>query len=157
MHDAAGEVADVSLPMGDLVCSEETVHLPENATGIAGQVMLVESKGGQAGTWTSEHPDAVTADPGHYAVEWENNSVRLLRVNYGPGESSVLHHHSAYCFVALNDGTWQMTDAEGTATELPTTHGQFACVDAEVHSPENMGSEAGQAILIEFKGRETVK
>lgn len=157
MTDAAGDVAEISTPMGDLVCFEETVHLPENAMGTAGQVMLVESKGGQPGTWTSEHPDAVAADPDHYSVEWENDAVRLVRVNYGPGERSVLHNHPAYCFVALGEGSWLMTDAEGTTTDLPTTHGQFACVDAEAHTPENVGSEAGGAILIEFKGRETVE
>jgi quercetin dioxygenase-like cupin family protein len=157
MEDPAGEVAELSTPMGELVCVEEGVHLPENATDVAAQIILVEMKGGQPGPATSEHPDAVAADPGHYTVEWENDAVRLVRANYAPGETSVLHHHSAYCFVGLGDGNWQMTDAEGTTTDLAIAHGQFACLDAEVHSPKNMSSEAGGAILIEFKGRETVE
>jgi hypothetical protein len=31
-------------------------------------------------------PDAVTADPKHYSVSFENDVVRFLRVKYGPGE-----------------------------------------------------------------------
>jgi hypothetical protein len=157
MTDPAGEVAEISASMGDVVCSEETVHLPEDAAGAGSELVAVEFKGGQAGTWTSEHPEAVTADPDHYSVEWENDAVRLVRVNYGPGERSVLHNHPAYCFVALGEGSWLMTDPEGVITDLPTTHGQFACADAEAHLPENEGSEAGGAILIEFKGRATVE
>ena len=157
MKNPAGEVAELSTPMGEVVCVEEGAHLPENTTGAAGEVVIIETKAAAPGTSTSTVPDAVTADPAHYSVEWEDDAVRLVRANYGPGELSVLHHHPAYCFVAINDGMWQMTDSAGVATELPTTHGQFACVPAEVHQPQNMGAEAGQAVLIEFKGRETVE
>jgi hypothetical protein len=30
------------------------------------------------------YPDAVTADPKHYSVSFENELVRFLRVRYGP-------------------------------------------------------------------------
>ncbi len=155
MHDTHGEAMDLATPMGELVCVEEGVHMPENTGTAAAEVVLVEMKGGMPGAWTSDQPDAVTADPARYAVEYETDAVRVVRVNYGPGETSVLHNHPAYCFVALGDGNWQMTDADGVSTELPTTHGQLACADAQVHSPRNIAATAGQAILIEFKGRET--
>src|SRR5258708_11574708 len=38
-------------------------------------------------------PDAVTADPNHYSVSFENDVVRFLRVKYGPGEKSKKTHH----------------------------------------------------------------
>jgi len=31
-------------------------------------------------------PDAVSADPAHYSVSFENELVGFLRVRYGPGE-----------------------------------------------------------------------
>lgn len=157
MKNPAGEVAELSTPMGEVVCVEEGAHLPENTTGTAGEVVIIEMKAAAPGTWTSTVPDAVTADPAHYSVEWENDAVRLVRANYGPGESSVLHHHPAYCSISLGDGAWRMTDAEGATTEDTSAHGQFGCVNHEAHVPENMGAEAGQAILIEFKGRENVE
>ena len=41
-----------------------------------------------------------TVDSGHYAVEMENDKVRVLRIKYGPHEKSVMHSHprwSASC------------------------------------------------------------
>jgi hypothetical protein len=35
--------------------------------------------------------DPVKLDPDHYKVEFENDRVRVLRVNYGPRERSVMH------------------------------------------------------------------
>ena len=32
---------------------------------------------------SADYPDAVTADPDHYAVEFENDEERLLRIAYG--------------------------------------------------------------------------
>jgi len=157
MQDSTGAATEMSTPMGDLTCVDAGVHQMENLGSESAKVILFEMKDGQPDSWSSTVPDAATADPAHYSVAWENDAVRVVRVNYGAGESSVLHHHPAYCFVAINDGMWQMTDSAGVATELPTTHGQFACVPAEVHQPQNMAAEAGQAVLIEFKGRETVE
>ncbi len=39
-----------------------------------------------------EYMGSVEADPAHYAVEFENDAVRLVRVSYGPGEASVPAH-----------------------------------------------------------------
>ena len=42
---------------------------------------------GCSGTDTPiEYPDAVTADPNHYSVEFENAAARLIRITYGPGD-----------------------------------------------------------------------
>ena len=31
--------------------------------------------------------DPVKVDPKHYKIKFENNEVRILRINYGPGEN----------------------------------------------------------------------
>ena len=100
-------------------------------------------------------PDAVTADPDHYSVEFENDVVRLVRIRYGPGETSVMHSHPANCAVVLTDGTARMKSADGGTTDLPMTAGQVLCGDAEVHNPTNVGSDPMELILVELKGRET--
>ena len=40
-------------------------------------------------------PDAVTADPAHYSVSFENELVRILRVSYRAGDKSIMHRHPA--------------------------------------------------------------
>jgi hypothetical protein len=98
-------------------------------------------------------PDAVTADPKHYAVSFENDVVRLLRVNYGAGEKSAMHRHPASCAVFLTDQTFNFTLPDGTAAPAAVPAGALGCSDANAHLPENIASDA-EFIMIEFKNRE---
>ncbi len=97
------------------------------------------------------YPDAVAADPDHYAVEFENDVVRVLRVRYGPGERSVMHAHPALCSVALGEASWRMTDPEGAVTENTGAHGDVGCEEASVHVPENAGTAPSEVVLFELK------
>ena len=101
-------------------------------------------------------PDAVTADPAHYAVSFENELVRILRVNYGPGEKSVMHRHSASCVVFLTDQTFNFTLPDGTTDPATVSSGSLGCGDANVHLPQNIAA-AAEFIMVEFKNRETFR
>ena len=98
-------------------------------------------------------PDAVTADPKHYSVSFENDLVRLLRVRYGAGEKSVMHRHPASCAVFLTDQTFNFTLPDGTTAPASVPEGALGCSDANVHQPENIARDA-EFIMIEFKDRE---
>jgi len=104
---------------------------------------------------TQDYPDAVTADPAHYSVEFENDVVRLVRIRYGAGETSVMHHHPANCSVYLDDQPVHMQMPDGTVVEEHAAEvGSVACNDAEVHLPTNAGDGPLELVLIEFKGRD---
>ena len=98
-------------------------------------------------------PDAVTADPKHYTVSFENELVRLLRVRYGAGEKSAMHRHPASCAVFLTDQTFEFTLPDGTTAPATVPEDALGCSDANIHLPENIGS-AAEFIMIEFKDRE---
>src|SRR5688500_15151251 len=102
-------------------------------------------------------PDAVTADPRHYSVSFENELVRLLRVRYGAGERSVMHRHSASCAVFLTDQTFNFTLPDGTTEPASVPSGALGCGDGNVHLPENIGGEAVEFIMMEFKDRQTFR
>ena len=102
-------------------------------------------------------PDAVSADPAHYSLSFENDLVRLLRVRYGPGERSVMHRHSASCVVFLTDQTFDFTLPDGTAEPASVEAGALGCGDANVHLPENIAADAAEFIMVEFKDRETFR
>jgi hypothetical protein len=99
-------------------------------------------------------PDAVSADPTHYSVSFENELVRILRVNYGPGERSVMHKHFASCVVFLTDQTFNFTLPDGTTAPASVPAGALGCGDGNVHLPENITTAAAEFIMIEFKDRE---
>ena len=108
---------------------------------------LVAQRGGAA------VPDAVTADPRHYSISFENELVRLLRVRYGAGEKSVMHRHPASCAVFLTDQTFNFTLPDGTTEPASVPAGALGCSDANVHLPDNIARDA-EFIMIEFKDRE---
>ena len=155
MTDVEGEATEMTLSLGQVGCGEAEVHLPENLLGEPNELILIEFKEGATAehAMSSEYPDAVTADPDHYSIEFENDVVRLLRIAYGGGEESVLHYHPANCAVPVSGGSWQMTDGDGAVIEDSMSLGEVECGDATVHLPKNTG-DAAELILIEFKGRE---
>jgi len=98
------------------------------------------------------YPDAVTADPAHYTVSFENDVARFLRVRYGPGEKSVMHRHLPGCVIFLTDQTFNFTIPDGTTEPASVPAGALGCSDGNVHLPENI-AEAAEFIMVEFKDR----
>lgn len=99
-------------------------------------------------------PDAVTADPTHYSVRFENNVARFVRVRYGAGEKSVMHRHLPNCVIFLADQTFNFTLPDGTTEPASAPAGALGCGDGSVHLPENIAGEA-EFIMVEFKDRAT--
>ena len=98
-------------------------------------------------------PDAVTADPKHYTVEFENDIVRVLRVRLGAGESAPAHAHAAYCAIELSDSS--LRDGNGPVSESKA--GQVFCGDATSHGPRNVGKALAESIVVEFKNRQRAR
>ena len=95
--------------------------------------------------------NAVIADPDHYKVELENDSVRVVRVKYGPGEKSVMHDHDDYVVVYVTDVKGKFTMPDGSTEEAGGKAGETDFREAHTHLPENTGTEAFEVILIEIK------
>jgi quercetin dioxygenase-like cupin family protein len=97
--------------------------------------------------------DAVKVDPKHYKIEFENDQVRVLRINYGPGEKSVMHEHPANVAVFLTDGKGKFTLPDGTVQEVPLTAGTAIWDGGGKHLPENIGDKPFELILVELKSK----
>ncbi len=99
-------------------------------------------------------PDAVTAAPNLYSVAYENDAVRILRVEYGPADRSSMHHHPASCSIIINTQSWESMDPDGDLMPAFAGAGMFACEDGYSHSMENTGEEPAGLFVIEFNGAE---
>jgi hypothetical protein len=102
-------------------------------------------------------PDAVTADPKHYSVSFENDVARFLRVKYGPGEKSVMHRHLPGCVIFLTDQTFHFTVPDGSGGPASVPAGALGCSDGNVHLAENIGKEDAEFIMVEFKDRSSFR
>src|SRR5436190_22580573 len=97
--------------------------------------------------------DAVKVDPKHYKVEFENSSVRVLRIKYGPHEKSVMHSHPNSVAIFQSDGRVKFTYPGGKTEERDMKAGTTMWTPAVKHLPENLTDGDMEVILIEMKTR----
>ena len=90
-------------------------------------------------------------DSKHYKVEAENKQVRVLRINYGPGEKSVMHGHPACVAVFLTESRAKFTFPDGKSEERSWKAGETMLMSAEQHLPENLTDKPFELILVEVK------
>ena len=95
--------------------------------------------------------DPVKVDPKHYAVEVENEKVRVLRIKCGPGEKSAMHGHPPGVVVFVSDCDGTFTFPDGSAEPIKAKAGDVVWSDATEHLPENKASEPLEVLLVELK------
>jgi hypothetical protein len=96
--------------------------------------------------------EATVADPTHYTVELENDSVRVVRIKYGPREHSVMHEHARDgILVYLTDHRVRFTYPDGKSEEVAAKAGQTAWAAAGTHLPENLENKPMELLYIEIK------
>ena len=96
--------------------------------------------------------DAVKVDPKHYKVLVDNAQVRVLRIHYGPHETSVRHSHPNSVVTYLTDGRIKMLLGNGKTTISSGKAGETAWTPAGVHTPTNLSDKPFEAVLVELKG-----
>lgn len=105
---------------------------------------------------SSEFLDPVVVDGEHYKLEFENDSLRVLRENLAGGEGGAMHSHRARVSVYLKDAEVKLTPRGGETTTAtlvagtavwgePTTHVGLPQSDIENLSIELQ--ELGGAVI----------
>jgi len=95
--------------------------------------------------------DPVTVDPTHYKVELENEQVRVLRINYGGHEKSVMHSHPDSVAIFLNDVHCRFAFPDGKTEEHRFKAGEMLYAPAGSHLPENLSGQPIDVIIVELK------
>lgn len=99
--------------------------------------------------------DPVKVDGNHYKVEFENAQVRVLRVQVGPGEKSIMHRHPNAVAIFMTDVNGKFTFPKGPAQDISRRAGDVLWTPAITHMPENVGDQAFEVVLVELKSRPT--
>jgi len=99
--------------------------------------------------------DAVEVDPDHYQVALENEHVRVLLINYGPGETSVMHFHPAGVSIFVTDINVEFELPDGTKMVLEGKAGESGWIPAGHHLPTNISDQPFTGYHIEIKGSES--
>ena len=96
--------------------------------------------------------DPLKVDPGHYAVELENEQVRVIRVKVAEGGSIPLHEHARQrAVVYLTDADFEQVLADGRRVESHQKRGDVVWSETPVrHRERNLGG-AFEGLVVELK------
>jgi len=146
-----GSVVDASAPAGSAMLGPGGAHRPKNLGDSTFEVVEVELKAHEASAQEPGGPDSTVVDADHYAIEFENDAVRVLRIIYGPGEESVMHYHPDSVAIFVTDHLVEMGLPDGSAQELAADAGDVMWVPAGQHLPRNIAEDPVEVVLVELK------
>ncbi len=90
-------------------------------------------------------------DADHYTVDHESDRLRVIRIQYGPGEESLMHYHAEGMAVFLTPAHASFEMPDGTTQEVEVEAGQTMLSPAGQHKPRNLGDKPFEVIQIELK------
>jgi|SRR5665213_1896614 len=96
--------------------------------------------------------DPVKVDPKHYKVVFENSQVRVLRIHYGPHETSVMHVHPDGVVTYLTEAHTRFLLPNGKTIVSNGPAGTSVWAPGGPHKPTNLSGKPMDAVLVELKG-----
>ena len=124
-------------------------HSVKNTGKTTIKVMLVEvNRTGQM-TSTDAAMDATKVSPELYKLKNDTLGIRVIEVNYKPGQSSGMHSHPDVALYVIDPGTGEFTGKDGTKRVLNLEKGMTMIVPADTHTVKNTGKTTLKAILVE--------
>jgi quercetin dioxygenase-like cupin family protein len=97
--------------------------------------------------------DPTKVEPKHYRLNFENERVQVVSVDYGPHERSALHEHPGGVVVSLTDAHLRFTDDAGKVREVYAKAGESRWYAPFKHRVENLGDTPYDAVYIGVKGK----
>lgn len=96
--------------------------------------------------------DPLKVDPAHYAVEFENEQVRVIRVKIPAGAEAPMHAHvRSRAIVYLTPAQFEATTADGVTTQSSFERGDVVWADSPLtHREVNRGGDF-EGVVVELK------
>lgn len=139
-REESGKTARIEFRRGDVRWRPASgAYTSENVSDHPIRILEVDLKGPPKGQAPATKLDPVAVDPTHFKVLLDNDHVRVLRVHYGPRETSKNHEHVFNRVILyLND------QANGKADEVRLG-------PPRIHVEENASDQPADAIAVELK------
>jgi hypothetical protein len=114
-------------------------YTAENISDHPIRILEIDLKGQPSGPLPATALDPTVVDPQHYKVEFENEYVRVLRIHFGPHETSKNHQHM------LNRVVFYMNDQTGAKAD------EVRMSAAATHVETNDTAQIADRIAVEIK------
>ena len=100
-------------------------------------------------TTSNQSMDAVTVAPDRYSVAKDSAGIRVLNINYKPGDSSGMHSHPDAVLYVIEAGKTEFTMPDGSKQVAELKPGDAMVMAAGTHSVKNIGTTTTKAVLVE--------
>ena len=81
----------------------------------------------------------------------ENDKVRVMSVEFAPGQMMPMHSHPDHTIYALTDGTLEITEKGKTAKIMKIKAGEVMYSPAVTHMGKNIGKNTVKLVVTELK------
>ncbi len=95
--------------------------------------------------------DPTKVEPTHYKLAFENDTVQVVNVHYGPHEKSAMHAHPGGVVVVLTEAHLRFIDEHGKSQEVYAKPGEARWFPPFRHRVENLGESAYNAVYVGIK------
>ena len=83
----------------------------------------------------------------------DNDQVRVLQVEFAPGDVAPWHWHPNHVIYALTAGKLEITDKDKPATVLDVKPGDTMYLPAVTHMAKNIGTTTVKLVVTELKSK----
>ena len=94
--------------------------------------------------------DPMNAASNVYKFLDENERVRVLEVDFKPGDKANMHHHPEHVVYVLKGGKLKLT-SEGKTQELDLKQGSVVFLKEQNHEATNVGKSEIDLLVVELK------
>jgi len=144
-----GSKMDHEMKAGTITIHPAEVHSVKNIGKTAIKVILFEVNRPMGTMNWDAAKDAAKVAPNEYKVAADTMGIRVLQINYKPGESSAIHSHPDQALYVLEGTKAEFTDKDGKKMVMEFKKGMTMVIPGATHSVKNIGTATMKAILVE--------
>jgi quercetin dioxygenase-like cupin family protein len=93
--------------------------------------------------------DATKVAPKLYKTVADTMGIRMLTINYKPGDQSAMHSHPDAALYVIDPSKSEFTNKDGSKQVMDLAKGMAVITPAGTHSVKNTGKTTTKAILVE--------
>ncbi len=93
--------------------------------------------------------DATKVAPKFYKLVKDSLNMRIVMVDYKPGDVSALHSHPDLAMYVSSPSKVEFTEKDGTKRVMTLDKGTVVVIPADTHSVKNIGNTHAKVVLVE--------
>lgn len=147
--DKDGKKMEIDLKTGMSNINSYQLHSVKNIGKTTMRVLLVEVNRPKVIVSPDPATDATKVAGNNYKLVKDSLGIRIIEVNYKPGQVSALHSHPDYAVYVVDGGSATLTDKDGKKNANVVKTGAAWINGADAHSGKNTGGKSFKLILVE--------